>query len=139
MAAGTDEKEDCRMTSEDDEFVTGDYKAAERYISDHPEFALCRVRHDVRLQEPPVDMKFEADGTETMIYICHGCGSEYHRRYWPDGRYHSGKWVYAAGYVAEPGTGYGLLSRSGKAAFNQVLRETMRERVASRKGKGRKH
>lgn len=138
MAAGSKEREDCRMTSEDDEFITGDYKAAEAYIDKHPQFALCRVRHDIRLQEPPVDMKFEADGTETFVYVCHGCQSEYHRNYLPDGRYNWGKWVYAEGYVAEPGSGYGLISRSGKAAFNQVLRETMREQFNSGKGKRRK-
>lgn len=123
-------------TGPEDEFLSTDFDAAREYISKHPEYALCRVRHDVRFHEPPVDMEYHSDGGKTHIYICHGCESTYFRRYWADGRFHSGKWKYSEGYIAEKGTGYALIGRSGKAAFNLALDETMANAV--RRPKARK-
>lgn len=127
-----------RAAGPDDEFLTTDFDTAKSYMEKHPEYALCRVRHDVSFHRPPVDMVYHPDGTYAHIYVCGGCTSEYHRRYWPDGRYHSGKWVYAEGYIAEKGTGYSLISRSGKAAFNLALNEIMSERMQAAAAKPRR-
>lgn len=118
---------------EDDNLNRTDFTAAKEYIDKHPEFALCRVRHDIRLHESPVDMEFTPDGGTVLTYVCHGCNSEYQRRYYADGRYHSSTWKYAEGYVAEKGSGYGLVSRSGRAAFNKVLIDISQSRMPKRR------
>lgn len=112
---------------DDDEFFVTEFESAQQYIQKHPEFALCRVRHDISFHRPPVDIEYHADGDWTDIYICGGCASAYHRRYHADGRFRSGTWKYSEGYVAEKGTGYALISRSGRAAFNLARRDLMRD------------
>lgn len=114
-----------KKDAEDDEFLVTEFDAATEYIREHPNYALCRVRHDISLHRPPVDMTYNDDGGWTFTYPCGGCNSEHFRRYYADGRFHSSWWKYAEGYIAPPGTGYALISRSGRAAFNLTLRDTM--------------
>jgi hypothetical protein len=122
---------------DDDPFERTDFEAAQAYVNKHPEFALCRVKHDVNFHRPPVEMEPHSDGGWTHVYICGGCESEYHRRYYADGRFMKGTWKYAEGYKAEPGSGYGLVSRSGKAAFNLALRDLMASQPRPKKSRSR--
>lgn len=109
----------------DDEFLVSEFEVAQQYINDHPEFALCRVRHDISLHKPPADMQPADGGGWVFVYVCGGCQSQHYREYWPDGRFHKSWWKYEEGYNAERGSGYALQTRSGKAAFNIAHREIM--------------
>lgn len=121
----------ARITiTKDDPFEATDFELAQKYCEANPEFVLCRVRHDVSLHRPPVDIVPHSDGGKTCIYICGGCGSEYHRTYMADGRYLRGDWKYAEGYRAKAGTGFGLTTRSGKAAFNLAMLDLMTAKVS---------
>ena len=114
-----------QIIEDDDPLDRSDFAAAEGYIAEHPEYALCRIKHDVRFHEKPADMEYLSHGGYVHIYSCHGCGQTYKRAYFADGRYdqkNSG-WKYEKEYLAPKGVGYALMSRSGKAAFNLALND----------------
>lgn len=120
------------MASLNDSLNHGDFQAAKQYAAEQPiEFVLCRTGKHVVDDLYCRDIAYEPSGAWTQVHDCERCGCEVHKHF--DARGMSAGTTYPVrpeGYLAEPGTGRALVSRSGRAAMNLARREMIEENMA---------
>lgn len=116
------------MAQEMDAFDYGDFELAKTYIAEHPpEYILCRVGQH-RVPDLIVnDIKYDGDGSCTEIRTCERCNAEQHKHFDPMGRSAGTTYKYPEDYQGEKGSGYGLMTRSGRAALAQARRALIEE------------
>lgn len=117
------------MASLNDLFDHGAFDMAKQYVAESAqEHVLCRLGKHVTDELMVRDLGYTADGGWWELRDCERCTTEIKKFYNANRTYSHSEYKYPDGYRAEEGSGYALVSRSGRAAMNEWRRTEIERR-----------